>query len=250
MLPTACVLLVILIIWEFFGQLTGEPAYIVPPFHAIVGVAMTQAGRTFLPAAWVTLQEMLAGFALGVLVGAASAFLVFASSLVRRAILPLVIASQAIPVIAIAPVLIIWFGFGIVPKVIVTAIICFFPVMVNTLAGLESVDGDVVRLMRSLGASGWQTFMMARLPAAQPFMFAGLKNAAAISAIGAIVGEWVGAESGLGPVMIAANAGFKTAVVFAAILYLAVMAIALFALVSGLQRVIMPWYYLTKDRKE
>jgi putative hydroxymethylpyrimidine transport system permease protein len=249
-LPSAVVTLVIVLLWEFFGALTGEPAYILPPLHQIVEVGISTATERFLPAAFVTLQEMLAGFVLGVFVGFAMATAVFHSTIVRRALLPMIISSQAIPVIAIAPVLIIWFGFDMTPKVIVTAIICFFPVAVNTLAGFASVDRDAVNLMRSFGASPLQIFTKVRFPSALPFVFAGVKNAAAISAIGAIVGEWVGATAGLGPVMIAANAGFKTAVVFAAIFYLAIMAIGLFALVGLLERVTMPWYFLTRDRKE
>ncbi len=243
-------LVAILLFWEFFGALTGEPAYVLPPLHQIVAVGIERAPDRFLPAAFVTLQEMLVGFALGIIVGFTLATAVFHSSIVRRALLPIIISSQAIPVIAIAPVLIIWFGFDMTPKVIVTAIICFFPVVVNTLAGFASVDRDAINLMRSFGASPWQIFAKVRFPAAAPFIFAGVKNAAAISAIGAIVGEWVGATDGLGPVMIAANAGFKTAVVFAAIFYLALMAIALFGLVSLIERVTLPWYFLTRDQKE
>jgi putative hydroxymethylpyrimidine transport system permease protein len=248
--PSAIVLLGILVSWEFFGFLTGEPAYVLPPLHQIIVVAIETAPDRFLPAALITLQEMLVGFALGVAVGFALATAVFHSIIIRRALLPLIISSQAIPVIAIAPVLIIWFGFDMTPKVIVTAIICFFPVVINTLAGFASVDRDAVNLMRSFGAAGWQIFAKVRFPAALPFIFAGLKNAAAISAIGAIVGEWVGASGGLGPVMIAANAGFKTAVVFAAIFYLALMAIALFALVGLIERIALPWYFLTRDSKD
>jgi putative hydroxymethylpyrimidine transport system permease protein len=248
--PSAVVLLAILACWEFFGYLTGEPAYVLPPLHQIIAVGIVTAPDRFLPAAWITLQEMLVGFALGVVVGFALATAVFHSIVMRRALLPLIISSQAIPVIAIAPVLIIWFGFDMTPKVIVTAIICFFPVVINTMAGFASVDRDAVNLMRSFGAGGWQIFAKVRFPAALPFIFAGLKNAAAISAIGAIVGEWVGATGGLGPVMIAANAGFKTAVVFAAIFYLAFMAIALFALVGLIERLTLPWYFLTRDSKE
>jgi putative hydroxymethylpyrimidine transport system permease protein len=248
--PSATVLLGILVCWEFFGFLTGEPAYVLPPLHQIIAVAIETAPDRFLPAAFITLQEMLVGFALGVVVGFALATAVFHSIVIRRALLPLIISSQAIPVIAIAPVLIIWFGFDMTPKVIVTAIICFFPVVINTMAGFASVDRDAVNLMRSFGAGGWQIFAKVRFPAALPFIFAGLKNAAAISAIGAIVGEWVGASGGLGPVMIAANAGFKTAVVFAAIFYLAIMAIALFALVGLIERMALPWYFLTRDRKD
>jgi ABC-type proline/glycine betaine transport system permease subunit len=124
----------------------------------------------------------------------------------------------------------------------------FFPVAINTITGFASVDRDMINLMRSLNANGRQIFCKVQLPAALPFIIAGIKNAAAISAIGAIVGEWVGAKDGLGPVMIAANAGFKTATVFAAIFYLAIMAMALFLATGVVERFAMPWYFIGRQR--
>ena len=245
-LPAVAVLCAVALVWEFFTKITGEPAYILPPVSAIVRTCATLAADVLIPAAAVTLEEMLLGFVLGVGVGILLAVLLFQFALVRRSLLPIIIASQAIPVIAIAPIFILWFGFGVAPKVLMAALISFFPVVINTLAGLETVEADSVNLMRSLGASGRQIFWKLRLPSATPFMFAGIKNAAAISAIGAIVGEWVGASAGLGPVMIGANAAFKTATVFAAIFYLAAMAIALFLLVGLLEKRTIRWYYLTR----
>ena len=152
--------------------------------------------------------------------------------------------------IAIAPILILWFGFGITPKVIVVALITFFPVCVNTITGLASVEIDAINLMRSFGASERQLFTKVRFPAALPFIFAGVKNAAAISAIGAIVGEWVGAHEGLGPVMIAANAGFKTgdrvlppSSIWRSWRY------RCSCLVGLVERLVMPWHFLTREKK-
>ena len=247
--PTIVALGVIVAVWELFIVVTGEPEYILPPLHRIVETGIEHAADRFLPNAWVTLVEMLLGFGLGVSAGLALGTVIFHSRLLRQALLPIVISTQAIPVIAIAPILILWFGFGITPKVIVVALISFFPVCVNTISGLASVEMDAINLMRSFGATERQLFTKVRFPAALPFIFAGVKNAAAISAIGAIVGEWVGAHEGLGPVMIAANAGFKTAVVFAAIFYLAIMAISLFLLVGLVERLVMPWHFLTRERK-
>ncbi len=247
-LPTLMALALIAIGWEAFTVLTGQPAYILPPLSAIFAVAIERAIPTFLPASWVTLREILVGFAFGVSAGLGLGTIIFSSSLMRRALLPLVISTQAIPVLAIAPILIIWFGFGMMPKVIVVALITFFPVVVNTIAGFDSVDRDAINLMHSFGAKRWKVFSMVRVPSALPFIFAGIKNAAAIAAIGAIVGEWVGAHEGLGPVMIAANAGFKTSVMFAAIFYLAFMAISLFLLVGVIERLVMPWHFLTREK--
>ena len=247
--PTIVALGLIVVVWELFIVVTGEPEYVLPPLHRIVETGIVHATDRFLPNAWVTLVEMLLGFGFGVTAGLVLGAVIFHSRLLRQALLPIVISTQAIPVIAIAPILILWFGFGMTPKVIVVALISFFPVCVNTISGLASVELDAVNLMRSFGATERQLFTKVRFPAALPFIFAGVKNAAAISAIGAIVGEWVGAHEGLGPVMIAANAGFKTAIVFAAIFYLAIMAISLFLLVGLVERIVMPWHFLTREKK-
>ena len=247
--PTVVALGLIVVVWELFIVVTGEPEYVLPPLHRIVETGIEHATDRFLPNAWVTLVEMLLGFGFGVTAGLVLGAAIFQSRLLRQALLPIVISTQAIPVIAIAPILILWFGFGMTPKVIVVALISFFPVCVNTISGLASVEMDAINLMRSFGASERQIFVKVRFPAALPFIFAGVKNAAAISAIGAIVGEWVGAHEGLGPVMIAANAGFKTAIVFAAIFYLAIMAISLFLLVGLVERIVMPWHFLTREKK-
>lgn len=249
-LPLVILVGVIILAWELFNVVTGQPEYVLPPLHKIIITGVSQASERFLPAAWVTLSEMLLGFAFGTTTGLVLGTLISHSATMRRALLPLVIGTQAIPVIAIAPILILWFGFGMTPKVIVTALITFFPVAVNTIVGLSSVNRETINLMHSFGAGPWKIFTMVRFPAALPFIFAGLKNAAAISAIGAIVGEWVGAHEGLGPVMIAANAGFKTDVVFAAIFYLAIMAISMFVLVAVVERLVMPWHFLTREKKK
>ncbi|HYM49872.1 MAG TPA: ABC transporter permease [Candidatus Limnocylindrales bacterium] len=233
--------------WEAFIVVTNQPGYVVPHLTTIAGIMIARAD-ILVPATWVTLQEVVAGFVLGVAAGLALAVAIAHSKVVGRAVYPIVITSQAIPVIAIAPVLVIWFGFGMLPKVLVAALICFFPVVINTTAGLLSVEREMIDLMHSLLASRWATFWKVSLPTAMPYVFVGLKNAAVISAIGAIVGEWVGAERGLGPLMIAANASFQTALVFAAITYLAAIAVVLFLLVTLAERIVIPWYFLTRRR--
>jgi ABC-type nitrate/sulfonate/bicarbonate transport system permease component len=242
--PTIIAIGGILLFWQFFTDITGEPKYIVPPLSDVLSAAFNRSLDKLLPASFITAQEVLLGFVTGSFCGLLIATAIFLSATVRRAFLPIVIATQAVPVLAIAPILVIWLGFGLAPKVIVAALVVFFPVVINGIAGLNSTDPEMINLMRSLGAGGWQIFWKLRFPAALPIVFAGLKNAAAISAIGAIVGEWVGATSGLGPVMIEANASFKTATTFAAILYLAVIAIALFGLVALGERLALPWRFL------
>jgi len=243
--PSTVTILGLIAVWELFVVLTKQPSYIMPAFHDIV-LAVYLRADVLLPASWITLQEMLVGFAFGASIGLLTGTAIHFSQLLRRGLLPIVIGSQAIPIIAIAPILIIWFGFGMTPKVIVVAMITFFPVAVNTVAGLASVDRETVQLMDALGASRKQIYTKVYVPASLPFVFAGLKNAASISAIGAIVGEWVGAHEGLGPVMISAIAGFQTTLVFAAIFYLAFMAMSMFVLVNIAERLVMPWYFISK----
>ncbi len=244
-LPSTVTILGMVAVWELFVVVTKQPSYIVPAFHDILQTIYLRAD-VLLPASWTTLKEMLVGFAFGVSIGLGTGTAIHFSQLLRRGLLPIVIGSQAIPVIAIAPILIIWFGFGMIPKVIVVALITFFPVAINTVAGLASVDRETVQLMNTFGASRRQIYTKVYVPASMPFVFAGLKNAASISAIGAIVGEWVGAHEGLGPVMISAIAGFQTTLVFAAIFYLAFMGMSMFMLVNLVERLVMPWYFISK----
>lgn len=190
---------------------------------------------------WVTVEEALVGFAIAVLVGFAIAVVIVNWRLAERALYPYVIASQAVPIIAIAPVLVVWFGFGLLPKVIVIVLITFFPVAINTVDGLRKVDSEMITLMRSLGATRWQIFRMIELPSAMPSFFSGAKIAAAISVIGAILGEWVGASEGLGYLITRSSAQYLTARVFAVILILSVLGIFLFYMVSYIERLMTPW---------
>jgi ABC-type nitrate/sulfonate/bicarbonate transport system permease component len=151
------------------------------------------------------------------------------------------VASQAVPVIVIAPILVIWFGFGMAPKLIVIALICFFPVTVNTLDGLRSVDPAQIKMMRTLDASRLDVFRRLELPSALPYLFSGAKVAVAVAVIGAVFGELVGSDAGLGHAIQVGTAQLLTARVFAAVLILSLMAIALFAVVSALERVLVPW---------
>ena len=190
---------------------------------------------------WVTAEEALIGFAIGVAVGFVLAVAISHSRLVERALYPYIIASQAIPIIAIAPVLVVWFGFGLLPKIVVIVLITFFPVAINTVDGLRNVDPEMLTLMRSLGASRWQLFKMVRLPSALPLFFSGAKIAAAVSVIGAILGEWVGASEGLGYLITRSSAQFLTARVFAVIIVLSSMGLLLFYAVSYVERLVTPW---------
>jgi ABC-type nitrate/sulfonate/bicarbonate transport system permease component len=191
--------------------------------------------------AWVTLREVLLGFACALVAGLGFAVAMHLSETLRRASYPLVVASQTIPIIAIAPILVVWFGYGIVPKLAIVALICFFPITVNTLDGLRSVDPEAIKLMRTLDGSRWQTFRRVEAPTALPYFFSGARIAATITVIGAVFAEWAGASSGLGHLILQDNGQLETARVFAAVTILAAIGLALFGLLALVERHVVTW---------
>jgi putative hydroxymethylpyrimidine transport system permease protein len=191
--------------------------------------------------AWVTLQEVLLGMVCALLVGLAFGVILHFSGILRAATYPLLVASQTIPIIAIGPVLVVWFGYGMGPKLAIVALLCFFPITVNALDGLRSVDPEAVKMMRGLEASRWQTFRRLEAPTALPYAFSGTKIAVAVAFIGAVFGEWAGSSSGLGHLMLQDNAQLETARLFASIVVLSAMAIGLFGLVALAERRIVTW---------
>jgi putative hydroxymethylpyrimidine transport system permease protein len=226
--------------WEALARFGGVENYLLPA-PSEVAQALVDDRHLLLSDAWVTGREVVLGFALALALGLAIAIALHFFPLLRRTLYPLVVASQAVPVIVIAPILVIWFGFGIAPKLIVIALICFFPIVVNTFDGLASVDRAQVRMLRTLDASRADVFRHLELPSALPYLFSGAKIAVAVAVIGAVFGELVGSDAGLGHAIQVGTAELLTARVFAAVLILSVMAIALFALVSALERWVVPW---------
>ncbi len=238
--PPLLVIALLVAGWEALARLGSVEDYLLPA-PSDVARALVEDRDLLLPDAWVTLREVLLGFALALAAGLGAATLLHLSPVARRALYPLVVGSQAIPVIVIAPILVIWFGFGMTPKLIVIALICFFPITVNTLDGLASVDPAQVKMLRTLDASRWQVFRRLELPSALPYVFSGARVAVAVAVIGAVFGELVGSDEGLGHAIQIGTAQLLTARVFAATLLLAVMAIALFALIGLVQRRAVPW---------
>jgi ABC-type nitrate/sulfonate/bicarbonate transport system permease component len=238
--PPVVVLALLVAAWEILARAGSVEDYLLPAPSDVVR-ALVEDRDLLLPDAWVTLQEVLLGFALALLAGLGTAALLHLSPLTRRALYPLVVGSQAIPVIVIAPILVIWFGFGMTPKLIVIALICFFPITVNTLDGLASVDQSQVKMLRTLDASRWEVFRRLELPSALPYVFSGARVAIAVAVIGAVFGELVGSDQGLGHAIQVGTAQLLTARVFAATFLLAVMAIALFVVVGLVQRRVVPW---------
>jgi ABC-type nitrate/sulfonate/bicarbonate transport system permease component len=191
--------------------------------------------------AWVTLKEVLIGFVIAAAAGVAFALLIHLSDTARRAIYPLLVASQTIPIVILAPILVVWFGFGLAPKLVIVALICFFPITVNMLDGLRSVDPDLTKMLRSLGAGRLQRLWRAEVPTALPFAFSGARVAITVSVIGAVFAEYVGSSEGLGHLINQAQAQLLTARSFAAVAVLSAMAIALFALITLLERRLVTW---------
>jgi ABC-type nitrate/sulfonate/bicarbonate transport system permease component len=244
-LPPVVFSLLVLGAWQAYTELADISPLLLPSPWAVAGSVVDNAGL-FAGNAVVTLQEILLGFALGAAAGIVLAVLLTYSLLAERAVYPWLVASQMVPIVAVAPILVVWFGFTIVPKVIVVGLVCFFPVVVNTIDGLKAVDPDMVRLMRTLASSRLRTMRSVRVPSALPYVFSGLKVAMALAVIGAVFGEWVGSSEGLGYLMLALNNQLNTVDLFAAVLVLSLMGIVLFFLVGLVERLVIPWHHETR----
>ncbi|GAA2773398.1 ABC transporter permease [Saccharopolyspora taberi] len=238
--PAALLVVVLVGLWELVSGLVDVPEYLFPAPSAIVRAGVDNA-ELLASASWVTTEELLLGLLLAVVVALLIAVALHFSVLLRRTVLPLLIASQTVPVVVLAPILAIAFGYGILPKLVVVALICFFPLAVGTLDGLRSVDPDLPRLMRTLDASRWAIFRRVEFPSALPQLFSGLRLAVTYAAIGAVFGEWSGSTDGLGFVMLQATPQLRTALVFAAIVVLTAETVALFLFVRLLEKIILRW---------
>jgi putative hydroxymethylpyrimidine transport system permease protein len=191
--------------------------------------------------AWVTLKEIVFGILAALVVGVGSAILMQRWRVLRDAAYPLIVASQTIPIVVISPILIVWFGYGITPKIVIVALICFFPITVNALAGLRSVDPEAVKMMRSLDASRWQQFRRLEAPTALPSLFTGIKIAVVVAPIAAVFAEWAGSSSGLGHLIQSDTANFQVARQFATVVVLSAMALALIGLTALAERRVVRW---------
>jgi putative hydroxymethylpyrimidine transport system permease protein len=211
------------------------------PSPAEVGDALWDSRSLLLENAWVTLREILVGLAAGVLIGIALSVLMRFSRLLRDAVYPLTVALQAVPIVVIAPILVIWFGYGIWPKVIVVALAVFFPITVTTLDGLRSVDPEAVKMMRTLDASRWAIFRRVEAPTALPSFFSGAKVAVAIAPIVALFAELAGSNAGLMRLIVEDNNNFHEARVFASAVVLAAIGVILVGLTALAQRLIIRW---------
>jgi putative hydroxymethylpyrimidine transport system permease protein len=234
------ILAAVLAVWEAAVAIAGTPAFILPPPSLILSAFLVQAGF-YLHHAGITATEILLGFAAGVGAGMATALVITASPALSRLIGPALVASQALPVFAIAPLLVIWFGFGMISKIVMAALIIYFPVATAFADGLRRTDPGLLDLAHLNGAGRAQTFSLIRIPSALPALGSGLRVAAGVAPIGAIVGEWVGASGGLAFIMLQANARMQTDSVFVALILLAAMALLLRAAIDRIVRRILFW---------
>jgi ABC-type nitrate/sulfonate/bicarbonate transport system permease component len=237
-LPPLLLLVIVILIWQWVASLV-DPLTLASPVDT--WKALKDDHTLLLDEAWVTLKEVVLGLAISVVLGVLLAIVMHLIRPLREAAYPLLVASQAIPILVLAPLFILAFGYGIGPKLAIVTLICFFPIVVNMLDGLRSVDPDLLKLMRSLGASRRIVLWKAELPSSLPFLFSGIRIAATVSVIGAVFGEWAGADHGLGRLVLLANNQLQTPRVYAGTVLLTLMAIALFAIVSVVERLAIPW---------
>lgn len=237
--PVAGVLAV-LILWTAAVYFMKIPAYILPYPSDIIKELLAKWGY-LLAHTWVTAYEALLGFLLSVVVGFLVAVLIVWSKVIERTLMPVLVFLQAMPKVAVAPLFIIWLGFGPLPKILVTVLICFFPVVINTAVGMASVDNEMLELIKSMAAKKSQVFTKVRIPNSLPFFFTSLQISIVLALVGAIVGEFVGADAGLGYLIQVANANLQTKLLFSCIVILVLLGAAFFYAISMCERLIMPW---------
>ena len=240
--PAIVLTIALLALWELYVQAGHISVQVLPSPIAIVQALFANWSVIYdntLP----TLLETVVGLTIAAMLGLLLAVALDSSSWVRRAVYPMLITSQTIPIIALAPLLLIWIGYDIRPKLIIVTLYCFFPIAVATVDGMASAQPELLKLLYSMRATRWQILRLVRLPGAMPAFFSGLRIAAAYSVVGAIFGEYVGAEKGLGIYMQKAANSFATINVFAAILVTTILSLLLFGLVSLIERIALPWYH-------
>jgi len=226
--------------WELACRLLAVPDYILPAPSGILATAVGRAG-IIAPHAAATGAEIVAGILLALAVAIPLATAMFAWPVLERALSPFLVASQAVPVFAVAPLLVVWLGYGMASKILMAAVIIFFPITVSLLEGFKGCDRDYRILFGLMGADFFHSLRLLYWPWALPQFFAGLKVGVSVATIGAVIGEWVGAQQGLGYLMIQANARLRVDLVFAAILYLSVMGLGLWVLVGWIERRVVTW---------
>lgn len=241
LLPPLLALTLVIVTWQAYVSLRDVPEYLVPGPGAVLNRFLEEPGY-FYAEGLVTLTEALMGLALGGGLALGLGVLLAHSRTLERSVLPWAIALKVTPIVAVAPMFTIWFGFGTLPKVLIAALITFFPVLINAITGLRAVNPGALDLLRSINASPWEIFWKLRLPSAQPYLFAALKVAVTLSLIGAMVAEWSGAGRGLGRVILLAHTNLDLPTLFAGVLTLATLGVTLTAALSLVERRLLFWH--------
>ncbi len=236
---TAAAFVLILVVWQLAGL--KVPRYILPTPLATAGELVTRA-PLLAQHALVTLREIALGFLLAVAVSVPCGLAVAFSRSVERMVMPVLVFTQLVPKIALAPLFIIWFGFGLFPKVFMTFLLSFFPIVIDSIAGFRSLDREVEHLIRSMGLRAWPAFVKVRLPHALPHVFTGLKVAITLATVGAIIGEFVGSDRGLGYLLLVAGGDLRTELLFATLAVLTAIGLVLYYVVTLLERLAIPWH--------
>jgi len=240
--PSAVAVVALLLLWQVYVRVSGVDPQLLPTPGAVWTTLVAQR-EALWENSLVTLWETVVGFAVALATGVIFGVLIDLSPWLRRALYPLLVATQSIPLIALAPLLVLWFGYGMTSKAIVVTLMCFFPIVVALADGLRAADPELIKLFRSFGAGPLRVFWSARLPGALPALFSGIRIAIAYSVIGAVIAEYVGAEAGLGFYMTLKQHSFSTAGVLATFAVTSLLSFALFALVALVERLALPWYY-------
>jgi ABC-type nitrate/sulfonate/bicarbonate transport system permease component len=239
-LPPVTIILALLLLWELICKITAIPEFILPSPSAI-GSSLAANYRLIASHSVTTLAAVAAGLFLAVTVAVLAALAMDRWLLIKQAMFPLLVVSQAVPIFALAPLMLIWFGVGLAPKILIVALVCFFPLAVSLVEGLEQVNPEEIELMQVMQAGRWMIMQHVKFPAALPYFFSGLKIAATYSVLGAIIGEWLGARAGLGIYMLRAKNSFQTSDVFASIIIVVVLSLLLFKIVEITGSLVMPW---------
>lgn len=240
----------LVLLWEAVVNKGFVPRFILPSPSDVLK-AFVVAMPDMKNHIFVTLQEALTGFAIAIIFSLVLAMTMDRIPVVKKALYPLLIISQAIPIIILAPLFMLWFGFGVLPKIIVVVLVCFFPIIISLLEGLSSVDADMVNLLISMGANKAQIFKIVKLPASMVSLFSGLRIAATYSIMAAVIGEWLGGEKGIGFYIVRVKHSFAVDKVFAAILVVIIFSISLFKVITVLQNIAMPWLrYVVQQKVE
>jgi NitT/TauT family transport system permease protein len=244
---TVIVFLGVLVAWTAYVRIMGLSPLVLPTPAMVWEALVENTVNGLLPMhAWTTLTEIILGFLLGSALGITLGVITAQSELMRTILSPYILASQAMPKLALAPIMVVWLGFGIAPKVVITALVCFFPLLENTIIGLTSTNSYQLELFRALSATSRQTFLKLRIPSALPVIFAGLRVAITLAVVGAVVGEYVGANKGLGALVIVTQGNFDTPLMFAIFVYLTVIGIVLYKMMEWLESTFFAWRYIKR----